>query len=306
MPIVSVSEQFSGRTGTVDNVYARTYVRIFNVVTSDPYVGPLAVRSASGIPGIGAHYENGVGSGDPRHEFDNGSYVNSVAAEENSEGAGIDWKVTVAYGPWNPEDFGADPTLWKLRVTFGGDRVEKVIDFDRDGNPIRNSARDRFGDPIVIDSSITTMLITRNELVSTFDMMLASTFSDTINDDVWNGIPAKQAKMGVITTSEEKFDSTTQRWYYTVTYPVQVGRKPWKKELLDQGYNALQAPGAFDWEQVMPIHGKDGQPIGDPRLLDGTGHKLSNTGDPVSLPFEVYDEEDWSVLLIDLSLRLGL
>jgi hypothetical protein len=306
MSILSVDEQFGQRSCSVNELYQRTYTRSFIVVTSDPYVGPIAVKGASGIPTIGAHYQNGVAEADPRHEYDFGSFVQGIQVDETPDGAQIEWKVTVQYGPWSPAVFGSNPVEWPLRVTFGGERTEKVIEFDKTGAPIRNSAKDKFGDPVTIDDHITTLLVTRNELVSTFDIELASAFSDSINDATWNGIPARQAKMGIITTSEEKYDSNGFVWYYTVTYPVQVGRVPWKKNLLDQGYGALQQPAPLDPFVYMSIKGPDGQPLTDPRALDGTGKILSPSGSPVTLPFYVYDETDWSVLDIDLSVRLGL
>lgn len=300
MSILSVDEEFGQRGSSLNEMYQRTYTRVFNVVTSDPLVGPIAVRGASGIPGIGTHYQNGVPTLHPLHEFDNGSFVQAVNAEEASGGAGIEWKVTVNYGPWSPAVFGSDPTLWPLRVTFGGERTEKVVEFDNTGAPIRNSAKDRFGDPVTIDDHITTLLITRNELVSTFDINLASAFSDSINEAEWNGIPERWAKMGIITTSEEKYDSNGFVWYYTVTYPVQVGRKPWRKDLLDQGYNQIVGG------KSVSIKGPDGQPLSDPRALNGSGVALGVSGSPVTLPFYVFDETDWDVLGLDLSVRLGL
>jgi hypothetical protein len=299
MSILSVDEEFGKRSASLNGLYERTYVRSFVVVTSDRLVGPIAVRAASGIPGIGTHYENGVPTLDPRHEFDNGSFVQQIDVEEMSDQ--IEWRVTVSYGPWNPAIFDPDRLLWPVRVQFGGEKTEKVIFFDKSGNPIRNSATDRFEDPITIDDHVTTLLITRNELVSAFDIEFASQYSDTINDDVWNGIPAGQARMGIITTSEEKYDSNAFRWYYTVTYPVMVSRKPWRKDLLDQGYNQIGAGG-----KLVSIKGPDGQPINDARALDGAGHELPPSGTPVTLTYYVYDEADWSLLAIDLSVRLGL
>lgn len=300
MAIVSVTEQRGQRGTSLNNVYEREYTRIFEVETSDPLVGPLAVRLATGIPHIGDTYSN-LPIGNPLREFDNGAFVNNIAVDEIAESAGIAWKVTVKYGPWNPATFGNDPTLWPLRVTFGGERTERVCDFDKDGTPIRNSTGDRFGDPVTVDDHISTLAITRNELVSTFDPGLASDFSDTINNATWNGFGARMCKMGLITTSEEKFDSNAQVWYYTVSYPVSIGRKPWTRDILDAGFNELDSYGA----NPKPIMNA-GQPISDPVPLDGAGHRLGGYSSPVTLTFHVIDEVDWSGLNIDLSIRLGL
>lgn len=305
MGIESVTECYEGRGGSMNSTYERRYTRIFDVVTTGPQVGPLAVRAADGLPRIGDHYTNGVGVDDDGYpddlEEDPGAFVGEIEAEclGGAEGAGIAWRVIVQYQPWDPSAFGPDPTEWPLRVQFSGERTEKVLLFDKTGAPIQNSAFDRFGDPVTIDDHITTMIVTRNEPVSGFDVLLASDFSDTINDATWNGIPAGHAKMGIITTSEEQYDSNQQIWYYKVTYPIQISRKFWRKELLDHGYNELHKGGR------RPIM-IEGQPAADPVPLDGSGTRLAPGGTPVTLNFDVYDETDWSGLNINLALRLGV
>lgn len=301
MGVTSVEECFGGRGGSINHLYERRYTRVFDVETDDPNTGPIAVRAHEDIPKIGDFYH---GSGEPYgDEFDLGSFVNSVECQ-NTDETGTAWKVTVQYEPWDP--FNDDPSLRKVRVTFGGERTERVVDFDKNGVPIRNSAGDRFGDPVTVDDHITTMVITRCEYVSDFDLGLASQYSDTINSLSWNGFGVNYLKMGIITTSEEQYDSLTQRWYYVVTYPVQVGRLPWRKRLLDQGFNELAGGPYYGGGDVktVPIM-NEGQPVADPVALDGEGHRLEVGGEPVTLTFDVFDEADWTGLNIDLSLRLG-
>lgn len=308
MAIVEVEEDFSGRTGSQNSTYERRYTRYFDVTTSDPIVGPLAILLHDDIPKIGDYYENGADDPyDDLYEYDLGAFVNerTVDAISGPEGAGIYWRVTVQYGPNQP--FDSDPTLHKIRVQFGGERTERVVDFDRNGIPIRNSAGDRFGDPVTVDSHITTLLITRNERVSTFNPALAHMFGDTINQYTWNGFAPGYCKMGIISTGEEQFDSNSQTWYYKVTYPVQIGRKPWLKELLDQGFNELAGGPYYGGGDVktVPIM-NEGQPVSDPVTLDGNGHRLPPGDPPVTLTFDVEDVADWSGLNINMSLRLGL
>ena len=304
MSIISVKELYGNRSGGLDNLYHRTYTRQFEVSTSDPKVGWVAVRIASDpstgltIPIIGAFYTNGVSIVDPLYEFDHGSFVNSLAG--TMDGTPTDWIVTAEYSPWPAGQFDSNPTSWKIRVRFGGERLDKVVDFDKSGVPIKNSAGDRFGDPVVIDDSLRTMVITRNELVSTYDPEVSAKYSNTINNATWNSFATNRCKFGIIETSEEQFDSNNQVWYYTVTYPVSVERtgKVWTKKLLDQGYNILVSG------TPTPYMVK-GQPVSDPVALNGSGGVLGS-GSPVTLEFDVYDDVDWTPLGIDLSLRLGV
>lgn len=301
MGVTGVVECYGdGRAGGVDQSYARTYTRVFDVYTSRPEVGPVAIRLSGAIPIIGSHYNNGLSPVDPDYEFDNGSFANSIRMEPwDSNGA---WKVTVDYGAFNSAEFSSNPTIWKVRVRFGGERTERVVIFDNAGNPILNSTGDRYGEPITVDDHITTMTIQRNELVSAFDLELASIYSDSVNDAPWNGFAARTLKMGIIETSDEQFDSSNQVWYYTVTYPIAISRTEWRKDLLDQGYNELDP---YD-TKPKPIM-NNGQPISEPVLLDGAGHRLAGyASTPVVFPTYVFDETDWDGLNIDLSLRLGV
>lgn len=304
MPVTSVTEVFRDRSGSINSSTEKSYTRIFEAYTDSRYVGPVAVMTHVSIPQLGDYYVNGVVDPyDEDYEEDLGAFVNEISAEEIGD-AGIEWKVTVKYGPGNTLEQSGDPTLWKIRVRFGGERTERVVLFDRFGNPIMNSAGDRFGDPLTVDSHMSTMVVTRNEKVSTYDLNKASDYSDTVNVATWNGFPPQTCKLGIIETSDEQYDPSTNTWYYTVTYPIKINRNTWIKQLLDQGFNELD-----DADESKPILSRDGQPLADPKPLDGAGHALSGTegyDSPVTLPFEVEDAVDWSGLGLDLSLRLGL
>lgn len=305
---ILIEEKFDGRKAGENSKFEHVYARVFEATTSSRFIGPKAVRAHSDVPQMGQTYNNahpstGVTSMHADYEADAGAFVNDISVDSVSDD-GTYWQVTVGYGPANTDEQSGDPTEWKIRVRFGGERTERVVLFDRFGNPIMNSAGDRFGDPLTVDSHISTMLITRNELVSTFDLSLASDYSDTVNSATWNGFPAKTCKMGIIETSDEQYDTLTQRWYYAVTYPIKINRDTWTKQLLDQGFNELDP-----YDNSKPILSRDGQPVADPRPLDGSGHELDGTdgySSPTILPFEVEDAVDWSGLGLNLALRLGV
>jgi len=308
MAIISVEEVFDGRSSTKNRMYERTYSRKWEIVTDSVYIGAKKVRDACPAQ-IGNFYHNGLATGDADYEEDKGSFCNDMRADclGGAEGGGIAWYVTCGYAPYDATQFGSDPTLWKLRVRFGGERIDRVVYFDNNGAPIRNSATDRFEDAVTIDDSITTMTITRNILVSVFDLTLAQRLTNTINLNDWNGFTAKHCKMGIIETGDEQYDSNNQVYYYSVTFPVQLSRKPWRKDLLDQGYNQLDVAYTVGGTmKPQPILDSKGQPLSSPSALDGFGRKLEIGGDPVTLSFETYDEADWDELGLDLSLRLGV
>jgi hypothetical protein len=303
MGIVSVNEPMEGtRSSTINRLWQRTYVRTFLVETTGPQVGAYQVRTAAGIPQPGAFYHNGLAPGDPDYEFDRGSFVESIEAANNSnvDNAGIEWTVTVNYGPYDAGQFGNDPSLWRMKVSFGGERTERVVYKDRSDNAIVNSAGDRFDPPITIDDSRSTMTVTRNELVSAFDLTLAESYRDKINSADWNGFEALSVKCGIIATSEPQYDSNAQVYYYTVTYPFTINRKGWLLDILDAGCNELDV----DTGLPKPIMHK-GQAVSDPVPLDGAGHEKEPDAEPVFRTINTYDEVDFEGLNIDLSTRLG-
>jgi len=301
--IVEVGEVYGARTSSINKMWQREYTRSFHVETSGPEVGALRVRAATGIPQIGHVYDNGLDPADPLYEDDPGAYVVSIesAMDTDPEHAGRDWTVTVTYGPFQP--FDIDPSLWPIKVSFGGERTEKVISRDKSGGPIVNSAGDPFDPPITIDDSRSTMTVTRNERVSSFDLTLAEQYRDKINSADWNGFEALSVKCGIISTSEPQYDSNARVYYYTVTYPFTIDRKGWLKDILDAGCNELDP----DRGLPRPIM-RQGQQVSDPVPLDGAGHALDPTygyTEPNYITIDCYESVDFSGLNIDLSTRLG-
>lgn len=305
MGITSIDRKPGSRKSEINALWQRTYEVQFVIETDSKNVGPIAVRTAVGM--TGTWYTNGLLTTDPNYEYDHGSFVQSIDVAEDGD-SGVQWTATVKYGPYDTSQFGSDPTSWLIKVSFGGDRLDKVVQFDQAGNPIRNSAGDPFDPPVTIDDSRVTMTVTRNELVSYnpttgagFNPATPFTFNDTTNSAIWNGFAIGTVKLGIITTSEPQYDSNAHVYYYTVTYPFTFNRAGWIKNLLDCGCNQLDSSSP---PRPIPIT-NNGQPITEPVNLDGSGHRLVSTGTPVTLPTNVYNAVDWSSLGINLSLRLG-
>jgi hypothetical protein len=315
--IVHVTEK--ARSGSIDLMYRRSYKRLFIVEVNNPQAGPLQVRTAVdpitglAIPTPGNFYTNGLPSGNPNYEYDHGAWVSNVEASLDGEAmtsGNIQWTVAVDYSPYDTSLFASDPSLWPIKVQFGGERTDRVLYFDWFGNPITNSAGDPFNPPIVIDDSRSTLIVTRNELVHSFDLTLAEMYRDSINQYTWNGFSPNTVKCGIITTTDPQYSSAYQVYYYTVTYPFMINRNTWIVRVLDAGMNELSGPyGPYNpYTDQFPraIRDRDGQPVADPWPLNGMGQK-ANVGDPpVVLTFDGYYVQDFTGLNIDLSLALGM
>lgn len=313
---ITVIESQACRKGEINAMWQRTYSRLFEVNTTDAFTGPLAVRNATGIPRVGDTYKVYESDGTTVSEYDDGSFVNSVSAQEVDGGEGKSWLVTVAYGPYNPATNPQDPTATAPKVAFTGQQFDRPFVRDVDGNPVVNSAGDGFSEPPTVEDGRSILTVTRNERIKTvpadptatpptaeipgFDITLAKSFQNKVNDAVWNGAAIGTVKCGLITTSDP-IQAPDGFWYFAVTYPFAEKPEGWKTVLLDQGFAALDGSGV-----VAQIKGKDGQPINEPVPLDGSGGKLAHGSTPVFKTFTGYQSADFSLLNIDLSTMLGL
>jgi hypothetical protein len=308
MAVTHVNELMGSgkRSSSQNHLWQRTYKRTFLVQTSTRFDGSGTARAAVdpdtglAVPLVGNSYTNGTATFF-HTEVDAGAFVQSVSAEENSED-GKAWLVTVEYGPYDASQFSDNPLDWPLRVSFGANRYEKILQKDEDGNAIVNSSGDPFSEPATIDDSRSLITTVRNELKSSFDFTLAETYRDSINAASWNGFDRQTVKCTSIVTGQEQYDSKAQVWYYEVTYVFEVNRNTWLSKPLDQGYTDY----SLITGKRLTIHTTNGQPPNEPSLLDGDGHRLATGHDPVFLEFKVYPELDFSAFNIDLSTSLGM
>lgn len=308
MGIEKVQFAAGSRGGTLNSLYQRTYRLKFLVETDARTVGAKSVLAAKDpgynpttpvpgtyIPAVGNTFSDG-------DDVDLGSFVQSLSAEEDGD-SGVQWVVTADYGPYDSSVFGPDPTLWPIRVSWSGTKMERVVWFDINGDPIVNSAGDRYEDPVTIDETRVTLLVRKNILVSAWDVTLPYLYNDAINQYDWNGFPAYAVKCGSITTSDEQYDSYNQIWYYTVTFPFELDRNKWKKDQLDQGFAELDSSSPPRQKLILDAKG---QPVGEAVPLDGSGHRLETGDPPVKNEYDVYDEIDFAGLNLDFAFRLGV
>jgi hypothetical protein len=299
MACTSLSITSGTLKSTTNSLYQRTYsVGLEAEFDATPTIAQVKSASHGGlsVPGIGAYFDfNG--------ETDLGSYCQSVAVSEIPGTATRAWEIALEYGPIDYSQFPANPVDWPLKVSTQVVQRERAMDFDTAGVPIRNSAKQRFGDPITHEFTDFIITCKRNERVSVFDLGLAYNYQNKINNATWNNFPAKTVLCRSITVNEEQYDSTARVWYYTVTYVFETNRDTWRKKVLDQGFCELDTSSPPRLKRIL---GPDGQPLDEPVPLDGSGRRLATNAAPVILTFDMIFETDFSIFDIDLSNRLGL
>ncbi len=307
MAVVKV-QRIAKKGGNWNRLWQRKYNLTYRVTCNNREDGPVVIRSAMvpsssppvpWLPRIGQIYEVNSTERDP------GSFLNEVSYDCLHAGANPElavWDLSCTYEPYDATRFGADPIAWPIKIQFGGTRFERVVWVDAvTGEPVVNSAGDRFDPPLMADDTRSQITVVRNELISTFDWTLAENFRDTVNDAIWNGYPAKTVKIGSITTSDPQYDSNGQRFYFAVTYPFEVNRDTWVDHPVDMGYATLDASSPR--KRVPIFYG--GQAPNEPQKLDGDGNLLAVGATPVFLSVDKYPPVDFSVFNIDFAAALG-
>lgn len=274
-----------GRSASEDEVGNRTYRRVFKVSTDNASYGARKVASVLGIQ-RGDYYEIGVSS-DPFYEIDTGAFVRSINAEQlfsdtGDSDDGTIWICTVEYGPINPEraeDPGStDPLLDEPTEEWDSEDREELIDQDRFGNPVLNSAGDRFDPPLTDDVSRSILVIERNE--RTFDDSIASVFRNAINLDTFRGYEPGTVKIKRITA--RRVYNTQIGVYFRVRYEFHINEEGWLKRPLNAGMRQLSSDGTT-YEAILV----QGMPVSEPVPLDENGRALPPDGTPIFLEFEV-------------------
>lgn len=281
MPILEVKEKRKGRASAQGQDWRRTYTRIFQVLTT-PDVGPLKVRTSVGLA-IGDIYSFGS-------ESDTGAFVDAIEAVCDDDSS-KSWTVTVQYGPWDPNVFPLNPIEEQPRVSWGWAQFQEAVTKDRDGSPIQNTAHLPFNPSRMRDQSRPILAISRNQ--STFDLDLADSLRDTVNNATWWGADAGKVKISNI-SGTRLYNADAGGYFWEVQYEFQFNRMGWADRPLNAGLMQFNASGT-KWEKIY----HNGSEVSEPFPLSESGHALAKGDDPFYLEFDIYEESDFSLLNFD-------
>ncbi len=187
-----------------------------------------------------------------------------------------------------------DPLAADPVVDIGFVGSEEPIDRDINGDPILNSADVTFDPPVTSNFDDMLLSITRNQ--SAFNLTQALNYKGTLNDASFYGFAAGKCKISDIKGTMFK---SAGRYYYSVTYEFQFRWDGWLKRRLDEGMRRIvsSTPGSPLETEVIPD--KNGEPLTEPHMLDGSGALLNSDATPVYLEFDIYRSTDFSVLDIE-------
>lgn len=298
MAIASVKEDFQVRRGGIkgalglqsDLKITKSYTRRFLVQTSAMSDGPHLVQTAPGIPRIF----------DP-HPEDGAAYVVGIDPQPRREEPMI-WDVIVTYssdlptppppdGNGNPVD---NPALRPTRYGMGQMIVSRVVDKDRNGNPIVNAAGQKFIPPVEIEHYIQVITVEKDE------SGLAWGVADNVGSVNSNGFsiaghPFQAGQVRLAGVRQSSFWENNFLWFDTV-YEFHYDPLGWQKHVLNQGTvkrvaaaGGSLSPGA-PGVTLQVITDKYGVPLNHPVNLDKNGQQLPDGATPVYLDFDVYKQ----------------
>lgn len=247
------------------------------------------------------------------HPYNSSAYVSNVSVRPNEEKKPRHFLATVTYetptssstpSSTSPND---DPLDQPPDIAWDSVRRRVTIIQDKDGNPIVNSAGDRFAEAIEEERAFPRVTIERNE--SEFDAAIAQDYKDSVNSDSLDiaglSVSPWQATLKDLTGRYRQQDDSV---YYRVRYVIEF--KPgdgWVQNPLDQGYRAYD--GAGNKGRVVEATESDAYKVGlqngtavdEPVRLDGTGGILGKTAAASSTVFLTYytryEREFWRLNL---------
>lgn len=226
----------------------------------------------------------GFGIGDV-HSEDAYSFITEISANRLFPD-GVEWEVTVVWGPWDTTNNPINPLSMPPQFEWNIEKTSRIADVDNAGNPIQNSAKMPFADPVEVDDSRTTLRVSTNE--ATFNEDMPATYVDTVNNATWRSKAARTVKCESI-NARLNYDST-QGNYYSVVYEFAIKPDTWDVKVADVGYEYTDGTNHYKFMD------EDGRPATSPKKLDGTnGTAIADSADMEFLTFQVYEEKDFSV-----------
>jgi len=258
MPVISIKEKAKGReAGRSENT--NTYSRVFLVETDAVSDGPQVAREASGIPRMF-----------DVHPADNRAFVNDISVRE-TENRKL-FEVFVSYQTFPGRHFQRreNPLREDPEIDWSFVNESEIVTQDTAGKAITNSAGDVFDPPLEQTRSFLQFGMVRNE--RDFDPAEAVSFINSVNSvETTIGGFIAAARTAKMVEMSGKSVATPGRDYWVVSYKVIFDEDTFDREVLDAGFNALNAAG-----KKVKIHNEgDGTDATQPVKLDGAGKVLA-------------------------------
>lgn len=298
----------TGRAGSGNNVYTRTYTLPLQLLSNDPNDDARIIRDfvATLFP-LGSPYPNDPGA----------------VVQGYRETQGEEWQIWFAEVEFSsrieiPASFGAsgggggsggggtqaaNPLLRSPEISFGVEAFQEAIEEDFESPTPRkvvNSAGDPFLPPVTIERKRLVMTVKVNkqfyEPLDYSDLLGFPTTNDAL---FLNYFPA-----GTLHLCDHTADSLQEDaiWYWATMCKFQVKFGGWNPvQILDQGFRELIEGVDFDAgvvnRQKVDIRTANGARLEQPARLNGSGLELASNLPSEFIDFTLFYPRDYSVLL---------
>lgn len=275
----------------------------WGVTVDSAQIGPDDVIEAPGLPLPGSPFSSVVAGGNPNaYYFGDGSAKRAGSAKKQR----IRWECTLPFrtagAGTNPSGQTNHPLLKPWKVNGGVNKYTTAAQRDKDGNPILNSAKQRFRGEVVnlIDSRGWFSI---EGYVSWINFNVMDNIGGAVNENAYWNIAARKIKVSEFTYEQLWFGNSV--WYFKVNFTFEINPSTWDLKPLDEGdllriadpYN----PGSFTWRVPKDPYENNLHHV----LLDGEGG-LGDPDSPVYCdgggaparpgPFRVRDEVDFATI----------
>jgi hypothetical protein len=198
---------------------------------------------------------------------------------------GYVYEVTYTFEQLENNQTPSNPLNSPAEFSWSYEKLELPIDFDINNDPIRNTAREKFDPPVTINANILKLSVTQNE--SVYNPGLSLAYSDKVNSDAFQGAAAGQVLCESITGQGPNIENDVTYWKVNYVFAFYAGG--WKKKMLNAGMKELDDNGKL---QNIELKGSE---VSSPVALDLNGKAIKdNSGTPVKLEFEVYEQVPFS------------
>jgi len=284
MSVVSVKERTEGQRSW-KTTEGREHRRVFVVILNDVTDGAQTARLAAGVPDIG-----------DAHPGD--ATAKAYRVDPQGTASSLAWYVYVDYRRPTHKTKAEDPLDDPVQIEWGFRTVSAVLEKDRNGNGILNSAGEPFDPPLEDDVHILTLTVTRNE--PTFSANTANNYVNTVNSGTVTlcglQVTARQAKLSGCSAQSAERNGVN---YCIVRYQLEFKVATWDRDVLDQGIREWIDAGDHS-KGLKQIKGPDGEYVMKPVKLNGNGRASAATADATYLTFECNTLKDFSTLNLNI------
>lgn len=270
---ITLIEDVAARSSTHAKDNTRTYSRRWEVNLDGTNASPKSVENlwvlSTGIV-LASPYSC---AGD----IDLGARALDIAVKCIAED-GYTYEVTCNYGKWEYDNTNPLLQLPKFNYQFSDNM--KIVEEDKDGKPILNSAKQPFSDPLEIYDPQLILSVSDWNVAS--EPTWLGPYRNAVNSDTWRGYGPRYWRVADVQVGHN-YD-VDYGHYWTISLGFHFNAEKWDLRPLSKGYKQLVTENGVEKLEDIQVSAKA---TTEPMLLDKDGKALPD-GDETNKHFMTY------------------